>query len=32
MMMQALRKVIKQMHYPLEVMLTRARRYATCSL
>ena len=32
MMIQALRKVIKRMHYPLEVMLTRVRWYAAYPL
>ena len=32
MMTQALRKVIKRMHYPLEVMLTCARWYVAYPL
>ena len=32
MMIQALRKVIKRMHHPLEVMLTRVRWYAAYPL
>ena len=32
MTMQALRKVIKRMHYSLEVMLTCVRWYAACPL
>ena len=32
MMIQALRKVIKRMHYPLEVMLTCVRWYAAYPL
>jgi putative transposase len=31
-MIEALRKVIKRMHYPLEVMLTCVRWYAACPL
>jgi len=31
-MIQALRKVVKRMHYPLEVMLTCVRWYAAYSL